>query len=231
MTVWESALLHGIISIRREREAAASWEKRRSVEECRRVLLDHVHEFREDAPDTPDVDSCSVVFLEKNQLRSTVPTSHDVSRQLALSCFRSKRLFFREFRTTTCARTCSDRCCLLRTHLRRAVATLIVDMSTFNAFNRSSETEIANLNRAIFVDEYVSWLEISVEDFSRVEVLDTSENVVRECLDLYQDKVDGAFEEFLEIGLAVFRDDVERIEGIIVLWFDDFIDADQVLVV
>lgn len=45
---------------------------------------------------------------------------------------------------------------------------LVVDVSSFDSLNTSSETEIANLDCAVFVEQNVGWLKVSMEHFSAV---------------------------------------------------------------
>lgn len=81
--VREPALLDRVIMVRAEREAGVAREQGRSVQESRRVFLDHVEQFCEDAPNAPHVDRGRVVLLKQNQLRRSVPARDNVPSQLA----------------------------------------------------------------------------------------------------------------------------------------------------
>ena len=83
----ESTLLNSVIAVRWEWEAASSREKRRSIQESRRILFDHIHKLSEDASDAPNINSRSVVFLKQDKFRSSIPTCNYMACQLSFGSF------------------------------------------------------------------------------------------------------------------------------------------------
>jgi hypothetical protein len=73
------------------------------------------------------------------------------------------------------------------------------------------QTEIANLEVAVLVDKNVGRLEVTVNDSGRVDVLETTEDLVQEVLDeLLLERPGG--EETVEVGTEELGDKVDVLE-------------------
>ena len=80
----EPVVLDTSVAIRTQREAGPAWEERLTIQVGRCALLHHAEQLSKDAAYRPHVDGLTVVFLEKNELRSSVPARHDVTCELSL---------------------------------------------------------------------------------------------------------------------------------------------------
>jgi len=69
---------------RREGEAGLSWEQWLALCDTWRVLFHHAHELGKDTPDRPDINTRAIVFLEQDDLRSSIPSGLHMSCQLSL---------------------------------------------------------------------------------------------------------------------------------------------------
>ncbi len=99
------------------------------------------------------------------------------------------------------------------------------DVSSHLGVLNAGETEIADLEIAILVYENVAWLEITVDDACRVDVLETTENLVQEVLDkLLLER--SARQETVQIGTEKFGNEVNVFER----RDEDIAEADDVLV-
>ena len=72
------------MTVRTEGEAGLAGEEGLPVEVSSSTLLHHTKHLSEDATDGPHIDGLSVVLLEENELRCSVPARHDVTSQLTL---------------------------------------------------------------------------------------------------------------------------------------------------
>ena len=63
----------------------------------------------------------------------------------------------------------------------------------------SGEPKVTNLGCAILIDEYICWLDISVHDASRMDVLETTEHVVHDGLNVSLSQVEVAPEHLTEV--------------------------------
>lgn len=81
------------------------------------------------------------------------------------------------------------------------------DVSSHLRVLDTSETEIANLEIAILVDENVAWFQVTVDDTCRVDVLETTEDLIQEVLDelLFER---SAGEKTVKIGTKELSDKV-----------------------
>ena len=64
-------------------------------------------------------------------------------------------------------------------------------MGAFNSSDRSREPKVTELDSAIFVDEHVCRFQVSVEHVSRVDIVDSTDQVVSDCLDVKHLQMDG----------------------------------------
>lgn len=56
----------------------------------------------------------------------------------------------------------------------------LLDLNPIDAFHAASQAEIANLNRAVVVNENVAWLQISVDNLSFVQVAEAAQNIIHD---------------------------------------------------
>lgn len=70
-----------------KREARFAGEKGASVHVSRGTLLHHAKQLTENAANRPHIDCRAVIFLEKDQLRSAVPSRDDMAGKLSLHVF------------------------------------------------------------------------------------------------------------------------------------------------
>ena len=75
------------MSVGTEREAGLAGEERLPIHVRRSALLHHTQHLGKYASHRPHVDSLSVVLLQKNELRRTVPSGNDVAGQLSFHVF------------------------------------------------------------------------------------------------------------------------------------------------
>jgi len=179
-TVGESTSLDVVGTVRRQGEARSAGEQGRSVQESGGVFLDHTQKLSKDTSEGPDIDSSGIILFEKDEFRSSVPSGDDVTGKLSLDVLgldeTSRGL---------------DQLALSFLGLGGGVLgdvlvhiVVVVGgffffvVSAFDTFDGSGETEIADSDGAIFVDEDVGGLEITMEDISRVNILETNEDVV-----------------------------------------------------
>jgi len=228
--VGESSSLDVVGTIRRQGEARGTGEQGRSVQESGGVFLDHAQELSKDTTEGPDIDRGSVVLFEENEFRSSVPSGDDVTSKLSLDVLgldeTSRGLDQLAFTFLGLGGgVLGD---VLVDIVIVVVGFFLLVVGTFDTFDGSSETEIADSDGAIFVDEDVSGLEITMEDVSSVNILETDEDVVDQGLDMDEFQVDGRLEELLEIGLSIFQDYVEGVKGFIVRGLKDFDDVHKI---
>ena len=87
----ETLSLFGRIFGWRQGKARLAREERLPVHESRCVFLHHAEKFSEDAPYGPNVNSWSVIFLEKNNFGGSIPSGDHMTRQFAFHI--SARIF------------------------------------------------------------------------------------------------------------------------------------------
>jgi len=63
-----------------EREAAGALEERSSETEALNIGLLHAHKLSEDAASGPNINLRTIVLLQKNEFRRSVPPSHHMPR-------------------------------------------------------------------------------------------------------------------------------------------------------
>lgn len=68
-------------------------------------------------------------------------------------------------------------------------------------FLHPRQTEITNFQNTVGVDQQVSWLDVPMDDFWSVKVLDSSEYLVEEHLDVVRREVLGGDDDFVQIAL------------------------------
>lgn len=130
--------------VRRKRETTVTREDRGPIEEGLAVLLDHTLQLCRDAPDGPDVDGPTVLLLQQNHFRSSVPPSHHVSSQLSLQfAFHAIRPLFLLFRV------------VLR-HL--SIDEFVVYFEALDTLGTPGEAEVTDLDGTVVVDEDIGWL-------------------------------------------------------------------------
>jgi hypothetical protein len=61
------------------------------------------------------------------------------------------------------------------------------------------QAEIADLDGAVFIDEHIGWLQVSVNNIAAVEVLDRAQQMINHSLDVLYLKMDGALDDLLQI--------------------------------
>ena len=61
-----------------------------------------------------------------------------------------------------------------------------------NTSQLSGQPKVTNLGSAILIDEYICWLDISVHDASRMDVLETAQHVVHDGLNVSLSQVEVA---------------------------------------
>jgi len=229
-TVGESSSLDVVGTIRRQGEARGTGEQGRSVQESGGVFLDHTQELSKDTTEGPDIDGGSVVLFEENEFGSSVPSGNDVTSELSLDVLSLDETTggLDQLAFTFLGLDGGVLGDMFVHIVVVVVGFFLLGMSTFDTFDGSGETEIADSDGAIFVDEDVGRLEITMEDVSRVNILETNEDVVDQGLDMDEFQVDGGLEELLEIRLSIFQDNVEGVKGFIVRGLKDFNDVDKI---
>ena len=78
----EAIGLYPGMSVRAQGEARLTREKWLAIKVGWRTLLHHAEQLGKDAADRPHIDGLAVVLLQENELGGTVPTRHNVTRQL-----------------------------------------------------------------------------------------------------------------------------------------------------
>lgn len=80
----ETIRLDSRMSVRAQRETRLTREKGPSVHISWSTLLHHAQQLAKNAADGPHIDRRTVVFLEQDQLRRSVPARYDMTRELSL---------------------------------------------------------------------------------------------------------------------------------------------------
>ena len=96
---------------------------------------------------------------------------------------------------------------------------------------RTCQTEIANLQIAVGVNEEISWLEVPVVNACGVNVLKTSENLVQEKLNVIIGQRLVGLNNLGEIRLHQFGNYINLIETRSILWAQNSLDTQDVFVV
>lgn len=93
----------------------------------------------------------------------------------------------------------------------------------------TSKTEIADLEVAVGVEEKVGRFEVTVDDVSGVDVLQTTENLVNEVLDVFIGESVVGVDDFVEISVHVIKNNEELLE--VAISRDKITEANDVLVI
>lgn len=224
----ESVFLGCVSSGWWEWETGGTWEKWGSIQESWGVFLDHIQEFCEDTPDTPDINSGSVVFLEKDKFWGSVPSGDNVSSKFSLDVF-SVGFFgsLRKFGSLLNRSGARLRwSIILGRTLRISLFNLL--MSTFNTLNRSSKTKITNFNWTIFIDQNIGWLKISMKNFSRMKILQSTNYIVGKSLNMDEIKMDWWFEQFFQVRLTKICNNIDMVKCLPILWGNNFNDRNEI---
>ena len=56
--------------------------------------------------------------------------------------------------------------------------TFLFDFLTIDAFHAAGKAKVAYLNSAVVVDQNIAWLEVSMNYFSLVKVVESAQNVI-----------------------------------------------------
>ena len=86
-----------------------------------------------------------------------------------------------------------------------------------DARDRASEAVVAQLDRAVFIDEHVCGLQVSMEHVGLVQVLNGAEQVVNDVLGVLHLKVNVALDDLLKVALSVLHHHVECVKGLRIL--------------
>ena len=91
-------------------------------------------------------------------------------------------------------------------------ATLLFDFLTVDALHAASEAKVAYLNGAVVVDQNIARLEVSVDYFGLVEVVETAQNVVHDRFDLSFLQVLARLDQFFQVHVTLAQHQVYFIE-------------------
>ena len=80
--------------------------------------------------------------------------------------------------------------------------------------NSPCETKITNFQNTIGVDQQVSWFDVPVDDFWSVKVLDSSEYLVEEHLDVVRGELLGGHDDLVQVALHQLGDEVDFLEKV-----------------
>ena len=86
--------------------------------------------------------------------------------------------------------------------------------------NGPSETKVTDLDRAVLIDEDVSWLQVSMQNLWVVQVFNTKKQVVHYFLNMIEFKVQRAFNKFFDVTLHIFHDYVQGLEAFNIAWLE-----------
>ena len=107
----------------------------------------------------------------------------------------------------------------------------ILGQSCCSLLVTACETEIANLERAILVEEQVRWLQVSVDDVGRVHVVASCEDLEHEVLQVIVCQVLPRVDNSMHISLHQLRDNVDVFIARGCRWFGNIQDFDDVLMI
>lgn len=83
----------------------------------------------------------------------------------------------------------------------------------FNSRYRPRKPKVANFHCAVLVDQYVRRLYVSVQDASRVHVLQSAEQIVHDGLDMLVGKKDRCLEQLFQVRLSGLKDQIQGLEA------------------
>ena len=86
-----------------------------------------------------------------------------------------------------------------------------------DARDRACEAVVAQLDSAVFVDEHVCGLQVSVEHIRLVQILNGAEQVVNDVLGVLHLKVNVALDDLFEVTFSVLHHHVECVKGLRIL--------------
>lgn len=174
--------------------AAAPFEQEPIIGVTLEVVWPYVRHFTQNAPDTPDVYLGVVVLAFENNLGGSIPSSHHVARDFAV-CWLFVFTFFASWFVEAALGVVIDSKTSVRhevvAHVVRLLfAFFLIQSRHFGGYRVNiislrrrhagpRESKIAELNRAIGLEQDVSWLDISVHDSRRVNEIDSAQNIVK----------------------------------------------------
>jgi virulence-associated protein VapD len=98
-------------------------------------------------------------------------------------------------------------------------------------FVSSSQTKVTNLEVAVFVEQKVAWLEISVDDIRAVDVKTSSKQLVHEVLRVVVGQILARVDDSMHVGLHQVCDDVNVFVASGCRWFLNINESNDVLVI
>jgi hypothetical protein len=85
----------------------------------------------------------------------------------------------------------------------------------------SRKTKVSNFDETIRVDEKIGRLQVTMEDISRVDVLESSQDLVREALDVIVRELLVRGDDMGQVSVHELVDKVQVIEVLVAAWLDD----------
>mmetsp|Transcript_65475 Transcript_65475/g.213131 ORF Transcript_65475/g.213131 Transcript_65475/m.213131 type:complete len:413 (+) Transcript_65475:62-1300(+) len=181
-----------VLLVGRQREARVAGEERPPVFALR--ARQHAQQLRVDATHGPDIDGLGVVRLQQDELRSAVPPCDHMPRQMLLQPLRVG-------------------------HVRNLIRTIALlgpcwGLVEVLAPEGTGQAEVSDLDGAVLVHEAVRGLQVPVVDASRVQVLQSSKEVVQHRVDVQRRQRHILPAELLEVGVREFHGYVDLVEGL-----------------
>lgn len=163
-------------------------------------------ELRQDAPDRPHVNCLGVLLPRQHDLRCPVPSGCNI--------FRQEALLERNRRKATPGLQSS----LPQPKSKAGIKGVKYKYGTDLIFvgpGATSETQIADFQVAVGVDQEIAGLEISVHDVGGVDVLEAAEDLVHEILHVFiRERLVGD-DDLVQVRVHEFRHDVDVLEVLV----------------
>ena len=87
-----------------------------------------------------------------------------------------------------------------------------------DAFHTSCQSKVTNLYRAVIVHQNIAWLQITMDDFSLMQIIKSTENVIDDGLNLSLLQVLSRLDQLLEVHITLAKDKVYLVESKLVKW-------------
>lgn len=87
-----------------------------------------------------------------------------------------------------------------------------------DAFHTSCQSKVTNLYRAVIVHQNIAWLQITMDDFSLMQIIKSTENVIDDGLNLSLLQVLSRLDQLLEVHITLAKDKIYLVESKLVKW-------------